>query len=105
LGKVAGVCWHFPVLIFAPVVVNGQTGRVSTREFIMAPDAGTPPTLNLRRHLPVSPVGPVHGTIAFPVMTRAAGGIFSGTVISVARQPADAGQAVEIVASAFHVEM
>jgi hypothetical protein len=53
------------VLIFAPVLVNGQTGRVSSREFIMPPDAGTPPTLDLRRHLPVSPVGPVHGTIAF----------------------------------------
>jgi hypothetical protein len=37
-------------------------------------------------------------------MTRAAGVIFSGTVISVARQPAAAGQAVETVAITFHVE-
>jgi hypothetical protein len=54
--------------------------------------------------LPVSPVTPTRGTIAFPVMTRAAGVIFSGTVISIARQPATAGQAVETVAITFHVE-
>ena len=93
------------VLILAPAIVNGQTGRVSGGGFNMPPaDAGTPPTLDLRRHLSVSPVQPVHGTIAFPVMTRAAGIIFSGTVISIARQPAAAGQAVETVAITFHVE-
>jgi hypothetical protein len=93
------------VLILAPAIANGQTRRGSSREFVTPPsDVGTPPTPDLRRRLPVSPVGPAHGTIAFPVMTRAAGVIFSGTVTSVSRQAAAAGQAVETVAITFHVE-
>jgi hypothetical protein len=37
-------------------------------------------------------------------MVRAAGTIFSGTVTSIARRPANHGQAVETVAITFHVE-
>jgi hypothetical protein len=105
LGRSRTCLLAVSILILAPVIANGQTGSVSGREFIMPPpDSGTPPRLDLRRHLPVSPVTPTRGTIAFPVMTRAAGVIFSGTVISIARRSAAADQAVETVAITFHVE-
>jgi hypothetical protein len=104
LGRSCTCLLAVSILILAPAIANGQTGRVSGREFITPPDGSTPPTLDLRRHLPVSPVTPTRGTIAFPVMTRAAGVIFSGTVISIARRPAAADQAVETVAITFHVE-
>jgi hypothetical protein len=44
------------------------------------------------------------GTIGLPTITRAAGTIFSGTVVAITRQPATSGQAVETVAITFHVE-
>jgi hypothetical protein len=37
-------------------------------------------------------------------MARAAGTIFSGTVVSIARRPASRGQTVETVAITFHIE-
>jgi len=93
------------LLILAPLLAIGQTPHISGREFIMpSAEDDAAPTLDLRRRLPVAPVEPVRGTIAFPVMTRAAGVIFSGTVISAARRPATAGQDVETVAITFHVE-
>lgn len=104
LGRSGTCLLAVTILILAPALVSGQAGRVSGREFVTPPaDASTPPTLDLRRHMPV-PVEPVRGTIAFPVMTRTAGVIFSGTVVSIARQPATPGQAVETVAITFHVE-
>jgi hypothetical protein len=41
---------------------------------------------------------------AFPQFVRAAGTIFSGTVKSVERHPANGGQALDTVAITFHVE-
>ncbi|HEV2401949.1 MAG TPA: hypothetical protein VGS27_33770 [Candidatus Sulfotelmatobacter sp.] len=42
--------------------------------------------------------------ISFPRLSRAAGMIFSGTVLNVERRPATVGQTVETVAITFHVE-
>jgi len=54
-------------------------------------------------HLPRLPVVPP-GEYSFPHFVRAAGMIFSGTVIKIERRPANAGQALETVAVTFHVE-
>jgi hypothetical protein len=92
------------VLTLATALLQGQSGRVdSASEFAVhvPPDVSQPAASNqLRRHLPVTPPG----TIGFPLIARAAGAIFSGTVISIARHAATQGQAVETVAITFHVE-
>ena len=44
-------------------------------------------------------------TTALPMLVRAAGTIFSGTVTAIARRPATHGQAVETVAITFHVDI
>jgi hypothetical protein len=53
---------------------------------------------------PIIPANPPPGTFGFTQLADAAGAIFSGTVKSVARQPATSGQAIETVAITFHVE-
>ena len=92
------------ILTLAPVLLQGQSGRVnSAPEFAVhrLPEASLPTAQNeLRHHLPITPPG----TIGFPLIARAAGAIFSGTVISIARHPATQGQAVETVAITFHIE-
>src|SRR5450631_3602627 len=92
------------ILTLAPVLLQGQSGRVnSAPEFAVhrLPEASPPAASNqLRRHLPITPPG----TIGFPLIARAAGAIFSGTVVSITRHPATQGQAVETVAITFHVE-
>jgi len=92
------------ILTLAPVLLQGQSGRVnSAPEFAVhrLPEASPPAASNqLRHHLPITPPG----TIGFPLIARAAGAIFSGTVVSITRHPATQGQAVETVAITFHVE-
>lgn len=88
------------VLILAPVLLRGQSGRVRTApdsSLAFSPLGKQPPTSDLRRHLSVTPP-------SFSLMTQAAGTIFSGTVISVARRLTTQGQAVETVAITFHIE-
>jgi hypothetical protein len=90
------------VLVLAPSFLRGQSGRANPTPDFAIPlpaDLGQPPAPGLRRPLPVSP-----GTGGFPVIARAAGTIFSGTVTSIVRRPASRGQAVETVAITFHVE-
>jgi hypothetical protein len=65
----------------------------------LPPGIGAPPTSDLRRRLPITP-----GAFGFPLIARAAGTIFSGTVRSITRRPATRGQAVETVAITFHIE-
>ncbi len=94
------------VLALAPAFGRGQSGRFrSAPESTMVPtaEAGQPPTNDLRRPVPVSPPGAPPG-IGFPLIARAAGTIFSGTVTSVARRSATAGQPVETIAITFHIE-
>ena len=92
------------ILTLAPALLQGQSGRVdSASEFAVhrLPEVSQPSAPNeLRHHLPITPPG----TIGFPLIARAAGAIFSGTVISIARHPATPGQTVEAVAITFHVE-
>ena len=94
------------VLIFtlAPALLQGQSGRVnSAPEFAVhrPPEVSPPAASNeLRRHLTIT----APGTIGFPLIARAAGAIFSGTVVSITRHPATQGQAVETVAITFHIE-
>jgi hypothetical protein len=111
------------VLILAPVLLHGQSGSPA-RDFASpprlpdlplapvqpsAPDPfgpggpRTPPTLQPILP-PVSPPGRSPGTIGFPLVARAAGSIFSGTVIAIAPRPATSEQAIETVAITFHVE-
>lgn len=87
------------VLLLAPYVARGQSARVDPRAAVTIPLASNSgPVSDLRRRLPIAvPFG-------FPLMVRAAGTIFSGTVISVARHPASSSQTVETLAITFHVE-
>lgn len=93
------------VLIPAPTVSQGQTGRVDVASEIAAhrlPEISQPSSASsqLRRHLPITPPG----TIDFSLIARAAGAIFSGTVTSIARHAATPDQTVETVAITFHID-
>jgi hypothetical protein len=109
-------------LILAPDALRGQnspdsartdSGRDATLSFPPPlaiqlpapeperPEPGFPPRPWPR---PVASGGSTPGAFAFPQLVRAAGMIFSGTVISIARHPATRGQAIETVAITFRVE-
>ncbi len=88
-------------LILTPGLVRGQTGRVNLApELISPPDQERVPTSNLRHRLPIAPPG----TVGLPVITRAAGTIFSGTVTAIERRAATTSQAVETVTITFHID-
>jgi hypothetical protein len=100
-GRSCACLLAISLLILAPVVMSGQSGRVDepAEYTIHFPTYATPPARSdLRRPVPVT------GTISLPVIARAAGTIFSGTVTSIERRPATRSQAVESVVIAFHVE-
>jgi hypothetical protein len=122
------------VLIFAPAILRGQSSPGqspvgSAPDFtapprpspsnVAQPDVARPnipqPNLaqpstreQLRPHLPIDPPGaPVHNLppgFGFPLLARAAGTIFSGTVTAIRRQPASQSEAIETVAITFRVE-
>ena len=81
------------VLMLAPAFLSGQSGRA---------DSAPAFAVHLPWDTSQSPVAPPG--IGFPVIARAAGTIFSGTVISITRRAATEGQAVETVAVTFRVE-
>ncbi len=108
-------------LILAPALARAQSSRVEYAPEVAVPvrtDPAQPPVRDqLQPHLPVSPPDtPLPGkppgtspdtppwTIGFPVIARAAGTIFSGTVTAISRRPASPSQTVETVAITFHVE-
>jgi hypothetical protein len=96
--------------------VRAQSSRVEYAPDVAVPvrtDLAQPPIRDqLRPHLPITPPDTPPGrpsgtppwTIGFPVIARAAGTIFSGTVTAIARRPATPSQTVETVAITFHVE-
>jgi hypothetical protein len=102
------------ILLVAPAGLRGQSGRVTgASDFAIPPDlpvgAGQPPILGpFQPRWPIAPPGmppaTPPGIIDFRIVARAAGTIFSGTVISIARRPATRGQTVETVAITFHIE-
>jgi len=100
------------ILLLAPASLHGQSGRVTPApEFAiplppnLPPGAGQPPTLDpFQPPWPITPPGAPQGIIDFRIIARAAGTIFSGTVVSITRRPATRGQAVETVAITFHIE-
>src|SRR5208282_3991820 len=104
------------VLILAPASLRSQTGLAdSAPDFAIPHRADSPPDGSqpvsrdqLRLHLPIAPPGRPPGTppwtIGFPVIARAAGTVFSGTVTAIARRSAGQSQAVETVAITFHIE-
>jgi hypothetical protein len=116
------------VLMLTPAVLRGQSARSNPASDFpvpvrpsLPPDLlpGLPPGLPPNPVLPSAPVplwphgprtppgsppGSSPGTIGFPLLVRASGAIFSGTVTAVAPQPANSGQAMEMVAITFHVE-
>ena len=108
LGRSCTCLLEISVLILAPALLRGQSSRVNAPpEFaIPRPPLGAqPPTVDpLPPRMPTLPPGKPSGPIGFPVIARAAGTIFSGTVTSIARRPATHGQGVETVAITFHVE-
>ncbi len=103
-GRSCSCLLAISILILAPVLLRGQSGRANPApEFAipLPPRLVQPPTIDSLRHpLPVTPPG----TIDFPPIARAAGTIFSGTVVAVARRSANNRQALETVAITFHIE-
>jgi len=95
-------------VILTPTFLRGQSARVNPApEFALPqpPPGAKPPTADpLPPRLPTLPPRKPPGPIGLPVIARAAGTIFSGTVTSIARRPATHGQAIETVAITFHVE-
>jgi hypothetical protein len=90
------------VLILPPAVLRGQSTRDNAEfERPLPPRAVLPPTREPFRH-PSHVTQPV--PIGLPPIARAAGTIFSGTVIAIARRTVNNGQTVETVAITFHVD-
>lgn len=96
------------ISILAPVILNSQSDRGDHAPDFALPlpqRDGQPPIQPpkvgpFRPGFPIAPPGPV----SFPVIARAAGAIFAGTVTAVARRPAASGHSVETVAITFRVE-
>lgn len=93
------------VLMLGPAFVHGQSGQVDLApEFsVHLPGVDQPPAPTLPLSLPTSAPRP-SGPIGFPVLSRAAGTIFSGTVTAIARRAAARGATVEAVGITFHIE-
>jgi hypothetical protein len=112
------------MVILAPAVLRGQSGRInSAPDFVVPLPPGLPPDLPPAPVQPSAPdprwplsprrppgpppgrsPGQPPGTVGFPLIARAAGTIFSGTVIAIVPRPATPDQAIETVAITFHVE-
>lgn len=99
------------VLMLAPGPLRGQSGRVDAAtadpvpEFsVHLPGVDQPVPSPLPARLPTSPPGIPSGPIGFPVLARAAGTIFSGTVTSIVRRAGTRGPTVETVAITFRIE-
>lgn len=100
-------------LILSPLFLLSQTERANPASQVardlpsdfalMSPHwilpAAVEPTISVPRFPIASP-----GTIGFPLIARAAGMIFSGTVTAIKLHPANRGQSVETVAITFHIE-
>jgi hypothetical protein len=99
------------IVMSPPALLRGQStgGNLAPSVALpLAPDLSrdvgpAPPSDPLRPHIPMPP-GTPPTVIGFPVIARAAGTIFSGTVTAIKRRPATRGQAVETVAITFHIE-
>jgi|HubBroStandDraft_4_1064222.scaffolds.fasta_scaffold17659_2 hypothetical protein len=107
-------------LILPPAALRAQSGQINPAPNYALPlslghptDGDqtpplSPPRPGLPRPVPgfppsFSPITPPV-TVGFPLIARAAGTIFSGTVTAVARHPPTRGQAVETVEITFHIE-
>jgi hypothetical protein len=93
------------ILMLVPVMLNGQSDRRTLSpefERPLSPRTGQPPRIDSLR--PRLPTTAPPGTNGFPLIARAAGTIFSGTVIAVARRPPPHGQSLETVAITFHIQ-
>lgn len=98
-------------VVLAPIMLNSQSDRHNP-----APDfapaftpRGARPPINQPSPVERFPALPqastaTLGTSGFPLIARAAGFIFSGTVTAIARRAAIGGQSVETVAITFHVQ-
>jgi hypothetical protein len=86
------------LLMLSPAILRGQLDQPRT-DFSFPRFGPTPPEPGF----PVRPVLPP-GAIGFQQIAHAAGTIFSGTVTSITRHPANRAQTVETVAITFHVE-
>lgn len=93
------------ILLLAPVMLNGQSDRRTLSpefERPRSPRVAQPPDVDSFRSLFPTTTPP--RTNGFPLIARAAGTIFSGTVIAVARRPPPHGQSLETVVITFHIE-
>ncbi len=98
-------CWCLLAItvLSVPCCLRGQS-----RELENVPEfsAGAPRFVRdpVRAPIATLPRRPAPGTFGFQQLTQAAGAIFSGTVISIRRQPASRAHALETVAITFRVE-
>ena len=83
------------------ILTEPASGRIYPGRIIRPSRAPLPPLP--RPTLFPRPI-PLPGVFGFPAFARAAGMIFSGTVIQIERRPATGGQSVESVAVTFQVE-
>ena len=104
------VIWMTPSLFGQAADRPGVSPTAAADVLSRAPRSDVPesrvvasPVLPPEKLSPRFPIGPP-GEFGFPQFERAAGMIFSGTVMRIARRPANLGQAVETVAITFHVE-
>ena len=90
-------------LLFITAASRAQSGRTGP-----AADFGITPERTLqspgRDPAPILPRPVSPGTFGFSELTRAAGTIFSGTVIAITKRPGVLGKALETVAITFKVE-
>jgi hypothetical protein len=91
------------VVLLISASLGAQSNSAPDFGFPIIAPRSLPPTVGPGGK-PILPPNPPPGTFGFKQLADAAGAIFSGTVKSVARQPASSGEAIETVAITFHVE-
>ncbi|MGA8762640.1 MAG: hypothetical protein WB562_07225 [Candidatus Sulfotelmatobacter sp.] len=115
-------CWGLFVVSLILAIASSLRGQsaatnpASARELETSPTSPAPATSSGQLFLPRPPGAPSiprqlpprqpapPGVIAFPQMVHAAGIIFSGHVVSVARDPASGGAGLETIAITFHID-
>lgn len=98
-------CW---CLLAIPLLMTPAVWCRQADKLEQSPDFSTPlphfAAPPVREPITILPERHVPGTFGFQQMSRAAGTIFSGTVLAIRRQPATRDHAVETVAITFRVE-
>ena len=104
-GRSGSCLLTISILILAPAWLRAQSNHpITMPDFTLPHSPRVQPPIDDPLPPRIRRPAPPPGTIDLTTLTRAAGTIFSGTVMAIARHPAARSQTVETVAITFHIE-